>query len=338
MEKKGEAVTLSLQVAQIGEGALIAALGEIFGEVQNLKDKKNLLFGIGDDGAVLAPSTLPTVATMDLAVEDVHFKTDWSTAHQIGAKVAVANIADIYAMGGDPHSLLVGISLTGKEEVDWVLDLARGIVEEAKKVGAQVIGGDTVRGEKITIAITALGNASEPIYRSGAKVGDQVVVSGLPGTSAAGLALLKAEKRELFPEIVKAHLQPSVDGKKAHALISAGATAMCDLSDGLLVDVTRISEASGIGMRINLDNLDLSSLSEVGIELSVDPISWVLTSGEEHLFIATLPQSAALPEGVLQIGEVIQGSGVEVVGEFSDARTTIEINSKSPNEWKHFEK
>ena len=329
---------MSLQVAQIGEGALIAALGEIFGEVQNLKDQKNLLFGIGDDGAVLAPSTLPTVATMDLAVEDVHFKTDWSTAYQIGAKVAVANIADIYAMGGDPHSLLVGISLTGKEEVEWVLDLARGIAEEAKKVGAQVIGGDTVRGEKITIAITALGNSSEPIYRSGAKVGDQLVVSGLPGTSAAGLALLKAEKRELFPEIVKAHLQPSVDGKKAHALISAGATAMCDLSDGLLVDVTRISEASGIGMRINLDNLDLSSLSQVGIELSVDPISWVLTSGEEHLFIATLPPSAALPEGVLQIGEVIQGSGVEVVGEFSDARTTIESSSKIPNEWKHFEK
>ena len=329
---------MSLQVAQIGEGALIAALGEIFGEVQNLKDQKNLHFGIGDDGAILAPSTLPTVATMDLAVEDVHFKTDWSTAHQIGAKVAVANIADIYAMGGDPHSLLVGISLTGKEEVDWVLDLARGIAEEAKKVGAQVIGGDTVRGEKITIAITALGTTSEPIYRSGAKVGDHLVVSGLPGTSAAGLALLKAKKRELFPEIVKAHLQPSVDGKKAHALISAGATAMCDLSDGLLVDVTRISEASGIGMRINLDDLDLSSLSEVGIELSVDPISWVLTSGEEHLFIATLPPSAALPEGVLQIGEVIQGSGVEVVGEFSDARTTIESSSKSPNEWKHFEK
>jgi thiamine monophosphate kinase len=105
-----------------------------------------------------------------------------------------------------------------------------------------------------------------------------------------------------------------------------------------LVDVTRISEASGIGMRINLDNLDLSSLSKVGIELAVDPISWVLTSGEEHLFIATLPPSAALPEGVLQIGEVIQGSGVEVIGEFSDARTTIEIISKSPNEWKHFEK
>lgn len=323
---------MSLQVAQIGEGALIAALGEIFGEVQNLKDQKNLLFGIGDDGAVLAPSALPTVATMDLAVEDVHFKTDWSTAHQIGAKVAVANIADIYAMGGDPHSLLVGISLTGKEKVDWVLDLARGIAEEAKKVGARVIGGDTVRGDKITIAITALGNTSEPIYRSGAKVGDQLVISGLPGASAAGLALLKADKRELFPEIVNAHLQPSVDGKRAHALISAGATAMCDLSDGLLVDVSRISEASGVGIKINLDHLNLSSLTEAGTSLAVDPMSWVLTSGEEHLFIATLPASAALPEGALQIGEVINGSGVEVSGEFSDARTS------NKNTWQHFEK
>lgn len=332
---------MSLQVAQIGEEALIAALGEIFGHFgdgKNLKNQKNLLFGIGDDGAVLAPSELATVATMDLAVEDVHFRTDWSTAHQIGAKVAVANIADVYAMGGDPHSLLVGISLTGQEEVDWVLDLARGIADEAKKVGAQVIGGDTVRGEKITIAITALGNTSEPIYRSGAKVGDHLVISGLPGASAAGLALLKAEKRELFPEIVRAHLQPSVDGKKAHALISAGATAMCDLSDGLLVDVTRISEASGIGLRINLDNLDLSSLSEVGSALAVNPISWVLTSGEEHLFIATLPPSAALPEGALQIGEVIQGSGVEVTGELSNAQTTNGNSLISSNVWNHFEK
>ena len=332
---------MSLQVAQIGEEALIAALGEIFGHFgdgKNLKNQKNLLFGIGDDGAVLAPSELATVATMDLAVEDVHFRTDWSTAHQIGAKVAVANIADVYAMGGDPHSLLVGISLTGQEEVDWVLDLARGIADEAKKVGAQVIGGDTVRGEKITIAITALGNTSEPIYRSGAKVGDHLVISGLPGASAAGLAVLKAEKRELFPEIVRAHLQPSVDGKKAHALISAGATAMCDLSDGLLVDVTRISEASGIGLRINLDNLDLSSLSEVGSALAVNPISWVLTSGEEHLFIATLPPSAALPEGALQIGEVIQGSGVEVTGELSNAQTTNGNSLISSNVWNHFEK
>lgn len=323
---------MGLQVAQIGEGALIAALGEIFGEVQNLKNQKNLLFGIGDDGAVLAPSELATVATMDLAVEDVHFKTDWSTAKQIGAKVAVANIADIYAMGGEPHFLLVGISLTGQEEVEWVLDLARGIADEAKKVGAQVIGGDTVRGEKITIAITALGNTSEPIYRSGAKVGDQLVISGLPGASAAGLALLKADKRELFPEIVNAHLQPSVDGKRAHALISAGATAMCDLSDGLLVDVTRISEASGVGIKINLDHLNLSSLTKAGTSLAVDPMSWVLTSGEEHLFIATLPASAALPEGVLRIGEVIHGLGVEVSGEFSDAQ----ISEK--NTWQHFEK
>ena len=326
---------MSLRVAQIGEGALIAALGEIFGEVQNFKNQRNLLFGIGDDGAVLAPSVLATVITMDLAVEGVHFKTDWSTAHQIGSKVAVANIADIYAMGGDPHSLLVGISLTGKEEVEWVLDLARGIAEEAKKVGAQVIGGDTVRGEKITIAITALGNTSEPIYRSGAKVGDHLVISGLPGASAAGLALLKADKRELFPEIVNAHLQPSVDGKRAHALISAGATAMCDLSDGLLVDVTRISEASGVGIKINLDHLNLSSLIEAGTTLAVDPMSWVLTSGEEHLFIATLPPSSALPEGVLRIGEVIHGSGVEVSGEFLDARTRIESTSK---DWQHFEK
>ncbi|MTA01545.1 MAG: thiamine-phosphate kinase, partial [Actinobacteria bacterium] len=111
--------------------------------------------------------------------------------------------------------------------------------------------------------------------------------------------------------------------------------AMCDLSDGLLVDVTRISEASGVGIKINLDHLNLSSLIEAGTTLAVNPMSWVLTSGEEHLFIATLPPSAALPEGALQIGEVVNGSGVEVLGEFSDMRTRIGSTSK---DWQHFEK
>lgn len=319
-----------MQVAQIGEEKLITALREIFSQGQNQGTQKNLLFGIGDDGAVLAPSESATVVTMDLAVEGVHFRTDWSTPFQIGAKVAVANIADIYAMGAHPHSLLVGISLTGAEEVEWVLEVARGIVEELQKVGAQVIGGDTVRGEKITIAITALGNVHAPIYRSGAKIGEQLVVSALPGSSAAGLALLKAGKPNLFPEIVKAHLQPSVDGKMANALIAAGASAMCDLSDGLIMDITRISEASGVGISIDLGGLNLSSLQEVGKELGIDPISWVLNSGEEHHFIATLPASSQLPFGAIRIGEVIAGAGVKVVGDFSDPRTSAR------DSWQHF--
>ena len=129
-------------------------------------------------------------------------------------------------------------------------------------------------------------------------------------------------------------MQPAVDGKKAHALISAGATAMCDLSDGLLVDVSRISDASGVAIKINLDHLDLTSLADAGNALAVDPMSWVLTSGEEHLFIATLPPSSALPEGVLRIGEVVQGSGVEVIGEFSE---TLKGFGSTPKEWQHFE-
>ena len=87
-----------------------------------------------------------------------------------------------------------------------------------------------------------------------------------------------------------------------------------------------------VGIKIDLDHLDLSSLVEVGNALAVDSMSLVLTSGEEHLFIATLPPSAALPAGALQIGEVIHGAGVEVFGKFSDARTS------DKNTWQHFEK
>ena len=123
--------------ARWSERELIFNISEIFAEANS-----ELLVGIGDDAAVVARPEAPVVVTTDMAVEDVHFKINWSSAQEIGRKVAAANLADIYAMGGKPKYLTVAMAATGNEELEWMLDIARGIAHEAHLVGAQVIGGD----------------------------------------------------------------------------------------------------------------------------------------------------------------------------------------------------
>ena len=168
------------------ERDLILNISEIFAEANS-----DLIVGIGDDGAVVARPNEDLVVTTDMAVQDVHFKVEWSSAREIGKKVAAANLADIYAMGGKPKYLTVAMSATGREELEWMLDVARGIAQEAHIVGAQVIGGDLSQSEKIVISITAIGECKKPILRSGARVGDSIFITNLPGWSAAGLIALQ---------------------------------------------------------------------------------------------------------------------------------------------------
>ena len=134
------------------ESELIAALSEVF----SLSDP-NLIVGIGDDGAVIKASTKNLVAATDMAVEGVHFKREWSSLFEIGGKVTAANLADIYAMGGDPRYLLVSAGLTKDFGIAEIQELAQGIKSEADLVGAAIIGGDISRAEQLVISITALG-------------------------------------------------------------------------------------------------------------------------------------------------------------------------------------
>ena len=168
------------------ESELIAALTAVF-KSSDLR----VLIGIGDDGAVIAPSPLKSVLATDMAVEGVHFNRDWSTLREIGAKITAANLADIFAMGGDPKYLLVSAGLTPDFGIPEITELATGIAEEAALVGASVVGGDISRAEQLVISISVFGEVENPITRSGAKVGDSVIISGLPGRSAAGLLQLK---------------------------------------------------------------------------------------------------------------------------------------------------
>ena len=288
------------------EAGLIAQLRDLF----HTSFQSGVEIGIGDDAAVVLASNKKLVATVDMAVEDIHFKREWSTPFQIGAKLTTANLADIFAMGATPKYLLVAAAITEVNNSQMVSELAKGIRSVADKFEVVVIGGDLSRSEKMSLSITALGEISEqPITRSGAKVGDLVYVSSLPGLSAAGLAILtRGLDRPRY--VVDAHLNPKLNAPKK---LIAAASSMCDISDGLVTDARHIASASNVNINLSKEKISMGSdfkdLAELAVELGEQVFDWILTGGEDHFFLATVDPEKAGDEIGLQIGVVTAGSG-----------------------------
>ncbi len=293
---------------ELGEFGLIARVTERLG------GSAAVLVGPGDDAAVVVAPDGRVVATTDVLVEGVHFRRDWSSAYDVGRKAAAASLADVAAMGGTATALLVGLAAPGDLPVDWALALADGLRDESALVGAVVAGGDTVSSDRVVVSVSALGDLAgrSPVLRSGARPGDLVVLAGDVGRSAAGLALLQAGERD--GQLVEAHRRPAPPYSLGPVLADLGATAMCDVSDGLLADLGHIATASGVG--IVVDGVPLPD----GVDLEQ-----ALTGGEDHALVACLPSGTALPDGIRVIGRVEAGSGVTAVG--FDSRTAG---------WEHF--
>jgi thiamine-monophosphate kinase len=288
------------------ERELIVNIAEIFAATNPA-----VLVGIGDDAAILARPENHIVVTTDMAVEDVHFKVNWSSAEEIGRKVAAANLADIYAMGGKPKYLTVAMSATGKEELEWMLGIARGIAHEAKIVGAQVVGGDLAKGEKIVISITAIGECEKEILRSGAKVGDSIYITTLPGWSAAGLLALQKNIRGGSVDFaISEHRAPSVDYDNAEQ-IADGANSLCDISDSLMIQAEQMASASGVEFEIDGELIkahsEFAELSQVAELLNVSVFDLILSGGEDHVFLATGHALIGF-----EIGKVRAGSGIRL--------------------------
>ena len=278
-----------------GEFGLIAAV------TARLPQSDAVLLGPGDDAAILAVTEGRVVATTDVLVEGVHFRRDWSTAYDIGRKAAAANLADVAAMGGTATALLVGLAAPGDLPLAWALALADGLRDEAALVGACIVGGDTVSCDRIVVSVTALGNVGRWVTRSGARPGDHVVLAGHTGRSAAGLSLL--QQGISSGELVEAHRRPTPPYALGPILAAAGASAMCDVSDGLVADLGHIAAASGVA-------IDLSAAALADPDITLHD---VLTGGEDHALVATT--SGPVPEGCRVIGRVIEGAGVTVDGQ-----------------------
>jgi thiamine-monophosphate kinase len=279
------------------------------------------LLGPGDDAAVVSAPDRRVVATTDLLVEGRHFRRDWSGPVDIGVKAAAQNLADVAAMGAVPTTLLVGLAAPGDLAVDWALDLVRGLAAECERGGASIAGGDVTSADMIMLAITALGDLAgqAPVTRGGARPGDLLAIAGSLGRSAAGQAVLAAGLEsgpDLAPELaelVAAHRRPRPPYPAGPQAARLGATAMIDISDGLLQDIGHVAEASGVCVNIETAGLPGTGPLEAAAGLlHADWQDWALTGGEDHALAATFPAGTELPAGWTVIGAVRVGSGVLV--------------------------
>jgi thiamine-monophosphate kinase len=285
--------------------------------------------GPGDDAAVLRTPDGRVVATTDVLVEGRHFRRDWSSAEDIGHKAAAANLADVAAMGGTTTALLVGLACPPDTPTTWLEGVAAGLAAECGPLGAAVVGGDMVSAAPdsaaVVLSVTALGDLGgrSPVLRSGARAGDVVALTGRLGWSAAGLAVLRRGFSSPI-SVVSAHRRPNPPYAAGPAAADRGATAMCDVSDGLLADLAHIATASRVV--VDLDRAALirtclepvGPLQQVGAALGADPLGWVLTGGEDHALVATFPSWVDLPAGWAAIGTVRaarKNPGVFVSGE-----------------------
>ena len=306
---------------KFNEEQVISEISSIFSPL-NQKNPR-VIVGIGDDAAVVSTDQ-HSVITTDMAIEDIHFNREWSSAYEIGSKITVANLADVYAMGADPRYLVVALTLTGNEDMDWIKGLAQGMADTAAKSDAVVVGGDLSRADKVMISMTAIGASRLHITRAGARVGDSIYLSALPGWSRAGLEVLTKNLPEspaytrALSQFKSPHLDPAVmrSFKSAHAL--------CDVSDSLFVQAEQISKASSVGLEIDTKKIEKSDgfagLAALAQTIGCDVWDLVLGGGEDHVLLAT---GVNLPG--ISIGKVIEGSGVKV----------LEMK-KAPESWRHF--
>jgi len=296
----------------------VGALGE-FGLVDAVVSRfvttPDVLLGPGDDAAVVAAPDGRVVATTDLLVEGRHFRRDWSSAFDVGRKAAAQNLADVVAMGARPTALLVGLGAPADLPAAWATGLADGLAHECALVGATVVGGDVVRSDTVVIAVTALGDLEgrAPVTRSGAAPGDVVALAGRLGWAAAGLAVLGRGFRS--PRVLAdAHRVPAPPYASGRAAALGGATAMLDVSDGLVQDAGHLAAASGVLVALDTTRITVDApVAEAAAAFNADPLLWVLGGGDDHALLATFPAGTALPEGFVAIGEVVAGEPAVLV-------------------------
>lgn len=295
--------------------------------------------GSGDDAAVTVPGGA-TATSVDAVVDGVHFRREWSSPEQIGAKALAVALSDLAAMGAETGEAYVVFGVPPDLDEDGCLALLDGIERVASETGATLAGGDVTRAPVLTLAVTVVGHAKQPedlVTRAGARPGDALALTGELGGAAAGLLLLEESRAEdgAPPErpyggigedtsaaLVARQLEPSSRLAAGLALAWAGATAMIDLSDGLGGDAEHLAAASGVGLRIDAAALPIApGVAEVAHAAGRDPLELATGGGEDYELLATVPDarleetSAAVEAcgGTLtRIGEAVAGSGVEI--------------------------
>jgi thiamine-monophosphate kinase len=321
-------VTAGRTLAQVSESTLLAEIFPFFASGDSL------LVGPGDDAAVLVAGSA-TVATTDSMIRGRDWLDEWSRPQDVAAKLLTQNLADVAAMGARSTAVLVSLVADPQTPVAWAVDFARELGGRAGRVGVVVAGGDlsSAPAGVLLVSMTALGDLGgrRPVLRSGARPGETVAVCGSLGRSAAGLALLRAGadpyEGDGDPGGIRAaclahHLRPVAPLAAGPQAAEAGASAMIDLSDGLLRDSARVAQASGVRLALE-EALLAADIDALAGAVGEQARECVLAGGEEHSLVATFP--GTLPEGWRAVGRVEQGEGVTIDGE-----------TQEPRGWDHF--
>jgi thiamine-monophosphate kinase len=288
-----------------------------------------VVLGSGDDAAVLAWGDRLLLVSTDAMVEGRHFCREWLTLGEIGERAARAALSDLAAMGGTARGLLASVAFPPNIEATEAEALARGLEAGAASCGAHLLGGDLVASPgPLFLDVTVIGEAQTCWPRSGAQVGDLLLVSGDLGRSAAALALLArgAGVVDLPAALRERFLRPQPAFDLVSALQPLGTvTAAIDLSDGLLADLGHVAEASGVQLRVDAGSVPLApATGQAACGLGLEAVPLALSSGEEYELAFTVPREA-LPgvqqavadrgaRAVTVIGEAVAGSGVVVEG------------------------
>lgn len=315
-----------MKLSELGEFGLIALIAGQAGATGS-----PVISGIGDDCAVVETASRDRrlLLTTDTLTEGVHFLKRTSPPRLLGRKALAVNLSDVAAMGGTPVVFTVNFTAPPELPVEWAEAFYAGVMERANAEGAALVGGDTSSSSgAISISVTLLGECPEDeiVYRRGARPGDGIFLTGWPGESAAGHAILGAggeqspvapgpgsERAPELERMVMRHLDPDPRLAAGRHIAAGGiASAMIDVSDGVAADLAHILERSRLGARLEAGLLPLSDpLRKAAAHLGLNPATLALTGGEDYELLFTAQKtldvtqlSRALSLEVTRIGEI----------------------------------
>lgn len=334
------------EISEVGERGLIEMirnLVEFTPEDPSLTER--LIKGISDDTAVYrpAPGTVQLFTT-DTLVEGVDFDLTYTSFKHLGWKSMISSVSDIGAMGGRPRFAVVVLVVPAKISVEMVREFYEGALVACREYQCLIVGGDlSAAMGTLTVNVTMVGEAEEShlCFRSSARIGDLICVTGDLGASQAGLKILLREKERFlksgdgadfepnllpYKEAVEKHLTPRPPLVTIESILQRTPIhAMVDVSDGLVSDLRQICAESGVGAEIEQQNIPIANITrKVAQEFSENPIDYALYGGEEYELLFTLPEHQdqkveALGDSITVIGRIVdQSKGVEFITENAD--------------------
>jgi thiamine-monophosphate kinase len=332
-----------MRLSELGESGLIDLIRRItrdFG-IPEYGSWKELLIGIGDDAAAWQIGDNVQLATTDTLVEGTHFTLGTTSLEELGWKALAVNLSDIAAMGGIPKYALVSLALPGQLEVESISTFYSNMMHLAVKFGVAIVGGNMVSAPNIVINVTVIGDSKGGtlLKRSTALPGEQIAVTGYLGLSAAGLEMLEGKftvDLEKSKILRLGYLNPMPRVAEGRILVAQGVKSAIDISDGLIIDLDHICEASKVNARINIEQVPVHPI--VGA-IYPDSQQLALCGGEDYELLFTANETTidrvkqALDCPVTVIGEVMEAESPKRVTVVDSKGNFIPFKKEG---WEHF--